>query len=207
MGKCLNCTICRLKDEITNLNTPEILEHSTPGEIPDTQSSRLVVQKGQGHWIPYGLAAGIVAIDQITKLLAEQAFAPYGSGKEILVVEGWLRLRWYKNTGASFGLLNEQPWLFAILAGLITAGAIIWYEREKGKVNGIWYRVALGLFLGGTLGNLTDRLFKGGAVTDFLNIPSIGLFKNFNLADVSLNLAVATIVVHTLHRIFQNKMK
>lgn len=189
------------------MNIPEKAKQSTPGEVPDTRTGRLVGQGSRGHWKPYGLAAGIIAVDQITKLLAEQFLAPYGSGKEILVVEGWLRLRWYKNTGASFGLLNEQPWLFALLAGLITAGAIIWYEREKVKISGIWYRAALGLFLGGTLGNLADRLFKGGAVTDFLNIPSIDLFKNFNLADVSLNLAVATIVVHTLHRTFQNKMK
>lgn len=181
------------------MNSQNITQQASPEVISDTQANRVV----QGHWWPYGVMAGIVAIDQITKLIAEQAFAPYGSGKEILLIDGWLRLRWYKNSGASFGLLNDQPWLFALLAILITTAAIICYEREKHRLIGFWYRVALGLFLGGTVGNLADRLLKEGAVTDFLNIPNIGLFKNFNLADVSLNLAVITFIIYSLYRTFQ----
>jgi signal peptidase II len=154
------------------------------------------------HFIPYFVAGGVVAADQITKFMAEAAFAPYGSGKEAVVVEGWLRFLWFKNTGASFGLFSDFPWVFTTLATIVAIGIIVWYELDG--VDDKVYRVTVGMILAGTVGNLLDRIFKDGAVTDFINIPNLqGLFKIFNIADMSLTFGVAIILLYSIYRYFK----
>jgi signal peptidase II len=154
------------------------------------------------HFLPYFVAGGVVTVDHVTKFMAEAAFAPYGSGKELVVVEGWLRFLWFKNTGASFGLLSDFPWLFTILATVVAIGIVIWYEFDG--VDDKVYMVTVGMILAGTVGNLLDRIFKEGAVTDFINIPNLqSLFKIFNVADMSLTFGVATILIYTIYRYFK----
>lgn len=173
-------------------------------EIPQTETiaTRLKRKRNIAHFVPYFLAVGLVATDQITKLIAENAFTPYEEGKQVVVVEGWLRFLWYKNTGASFGLLNDQSWLFTTLASVVAIGIIVWYEVDG--VSDTIYRVVTGMILAGTVGNLADRIFKNGAVTDFINIPNLqSLFKIFNVADMCLTFGVAIILIYTIYRFFK----
>lgn len=169
-------------------------------------ASRFRRKRKFGHFVPYIIAGGIFGTDQITKLIAENVFAPYESGKQVVVIEGWLRFLWFKNTGASFGLLSDQPWVFTVLASVVAIGIIIWYE-VNGTSNTV-YRVVTGMMLAGTIGNLADRIFKNGAVTDFINIPNLqALFKNFNLADMSLTFGVAVILIYTIYRFFKPEQR
>ena len=118
------------------------------------------------NYILLAVLAGIVlAADQITKELVRTQLA-FG---EIWMPIDWLRphmhiVHW-TNTGAAFGMFQQGGMLFTVLA-FIVSGAIIWYYRDSDTAT--WpVRIALGLQLGGALGNLTDRLIHG-TVTDFI---------------------------------------
>lgn len=85
------------------------------------------------------------------------------------------------NTGIAFGLLRGyQP--FLILITLVIIGIILYYGRE--------YPLALGLLLGGAVGNLLDRLFFG-AVIDFIDL---GFWPSFNFADSANTIGVAILL-------------
>lgn len=92
----------------------------------------------------------------------------------------WARLTHLRNTGAAggiFGGLGGLPPLLFSLA--ICLGVLYFYPRLR--PNERLLRLALGLLLGGGLGNILDRLYQSGAVTDFISIGSLPVF---NLADL-----------------------
>ncbi|MBS3144153.1 signal peptidase II [Candidatus Woesearchaeota archaeon] len=78
--------------------------------------------------------------------------------------------RYTTNTGAAFGILQGQTWLLIFIAVVVIA-VLVYYSHE--------YQLALGFLLGGTLGNLLDRVFYG-YVIDFIHVP---FWPSFNLAD------------------------
>ncbi len=145
------------------------------------------------HFWLYFLAGGVFSLDQLVKLWTEQTLAPANSGKSIQLLGGQFRLIYIKNSGASFGMLKDVPWLFALLAIGASIGIIIWYEVQKPASNGL--RLGVGLILGGIVGNLSDRLFKGGSVTDMLNFPGIELFRIFNVADTAITFGVIAVLL------------
>jgi signal peptidase II len=127
----------------------------------------------------FASAAGVFVLDRLTKAWAESAFAqhPYD------VVPGVLTLRFTTNSGGAFSLGQSAPWFFAtatiIVSGLIVATAF----RHRSTM----VAVALGLVLGGALGNLTDRIVRGsgvsGRVVDFIDVH---VWPVFNLADSAI---------------------
>ncbi len=107
-------------------------------------------------------------------------------------------LRWYfiRNSGAAFSIGEDFTWFFSLVMAAVSV-AIIVVGR---KVSSAWWAVALGLVLGGALGNLTDRLFREpsfgmGHVVDFISFPN---FAIFNLADSAVVGGVALICILTL---------
>ncbi|NWJ46295.1 MAG: signal peptidase II [Chloroflexi bacterium] len=155
-------------------------------------------KRGLGYYWPFGFAVGIFALDQFTKWLTENNLGPYGSGNQAEILGGLVIFRYVKNTGASFSILQNSPWFFALVASLASIGIIIWYVT-RGTTD-CWYQFCVALLLAGAVGNLSDRLFKNGAVTDMINLPWAEIFKNFNVADVSLNVGVATLLLVTIFR-------
>lgn len=153
-------------------------------------------KRGPGYYWPYGLALGVYGLDQAVKLWAEQSLGPANSGKSIELLGGFFRFIYIKNSGASFGMLKDAPWLFAALAIVATIGIITWYQVQGTNDN--WLRLGVGLILGGIVGNLSDRIFKNGAVTDMFNFPDIEIFKVFNVADTAITFGVITILLTTL---------
>ncbi len=122
------------------------------------------------------IAILIVLLDQATKILARQ-FLPI-----------------VNNYGASFGMLQGQRWLF-ILISIIVIGIILYYWKQK--------ELALSFILGGTIGNLIDRIFFG-SVTDFIHIPLFAPW--FNVADVANTIGGILLVWSWLHdRTIQSK--
>ena len=80
---------------------------------------------------------------------------------------------------------------------MIAACVTLWYSRRLGSTG---WALALGFLMAGILGNLTDRVFRApgpmqGHVVDFLRLPN---FPVFNVADICINIAAATIVVQAL---------
>ncbi len=107
-------------------------------------------------------------------------------GQAIPVVDGLLTLHYVRNPGAAYGILLGQRWLLAILAAGICVG-ILWYARQ---VTAVRERIALGMLLGGAVGNMHNRLVWG-AVTDMIEInPLTAVFRVFNVADIAITFGV-----------------
>jgi len=96
-------------------------------------------------------------------------------------------LHYVTNTGAAFGILQDQT-AFLALTSLIGIGAILFYFwRQRG---GLIESVALGMMIGGAIGNLVDRV-RLGEVVDFLSFPH---YPSFNVADMSIVLALTVLI-------------
>lgn len=133
----------------------------------------------------------VIALDQWTKWWVIQNI-PLNTSWLPASLE-WLspyaRLLHIKNTGASFGMFQNANFIFIPLTALIVGG-IIYYVSTLEHAND-WMWVAAGLYLGGAVGNLIDRLLIG-SVTDFV---SVGTFYIFNVADASINVSVALLIL------------
>ena len=139
-----------------------------------------------------GLAAVIVVADQLTKAWIVSAIAP---GESISVVGDYLRLVYGRNNGALFGLFRESALLFG-LASLVVIGLIVAYHARSGRSR--FLSVALGLLLGGAIGNLIDRL-RLGYVVDFVDAGIGDLrFYTFNVADSAISFAILFLIVGAL---------
>jgi signal peptidase II len=146
-----------------------------------------------------GLAvAAIVALaDQFAKarILALFSARPPGS---VLPVTGFFNLALTWNRGMSFGLFNNAAALntviFTILAAAIVAGLLVWLRRAREAL----VTLAIGLVIGGAVGNVIDRLWRG-AVVDFLDFH-LGQwhFYVFNLADASISVGVGLMLLDSL---------
>ncbi len=91
------------------------------------------------------------------------------------------------NTGAAFGILQGQTW-FLILVGLVVIGFLLYYSHE--------HQLALGFLLGGTMGNLVDRVLYG-YVIDFIHIP---FWPSFNVADTFNVIGVGLLLLDAFAR-------
>jgi signal peptidase II len=136
-----------------------------------------------------GLAAIIIAADQWSKALVRSHldFAEFWAPWQWLAP--YARIVNWHNTGAAFGMFQSFGGVFTILAILVSI-AILYYLPQVPEED--WYlRLAMGMQLGGALGNLIDRLTQG-YVTDFV---SIGNFPVFNVADASISTGVAILIL------------
>lgn len=130
--------------------------------------------------LPFLIMALVLLLDQLSKYLVETRIPLYSYWAPIPGLENVIRFTHTANSGAVFGLFQGTGMFFAVLA-VIVAGAIIYFNVTL--PGGQWLlRLALGLQLGGALGNLVDRL-RQGHVTDFIDI---GPWYIFNVADMAI---------------------
>ena len=135
------------------------------------------------------IAGSIIVFDQFTKWLVQKNLA----FEEIWAPWDWLvpyaRIVHWRNTGIAFGMFQKGNTVFIILAILVSIGILYYFpkvSREEG-----FLRFAMGLQLGGAVGNMIDRI-RQGHVTDFV---SVGSFPVFNVADASISTGVAVLLV------------
>jgi signal peptidase II len=144
----------------------------------------------RAHWLLFiGLAAGIVVIDQLTKAAITANLQP---GEVVAVLEDLLRITFSQNNGAIFGLFQDQALLFALIS-IGVLGLIVWFEGHAGS--SLIVSIALGLLLGGAIGNLIDRL-RFGYVIDWVDM-GIGdwRFYTYNIADAAISTALVLLIV------------
>jgi signal peptidase II len=132
-----------------------------------------------------GIASLVVVADQISKwwIVVNLALG------ESLFDTGFFRIVRVQNTGAAFGIFKGHPLIFTIFDFIGIAVFLLlvlvlsrrWYFLDRMPV-----RAAIGLILGGTIGNLIDRL-RLGQVTDFLDF---NIWPTFNVADASITVGV-----------------
>ena len=149
------------------------------------------MKKFIGDYLFLGLIAGLViAFDQWTKSLVRQNLAAFDVWPAHMPwLTRYIRVFPIHNRGAAFGMFQNLNWLFTLLAILVSIAIIYYFPRVPRKE---WYlRLALSLQLGGAIGNLIDRLVQGH-VTDFI---SLGNLPVFNVADASISLGVAILVI------------
>jgi signal peptidase II len=145
------------------------------------------------HWSLFGgLAVAIVVIDQASKAWI---LANVDPARPRPVIDDYLRLIVSQNTGALFGLFRGQATLFAIFSFAVI-GLIVWYHGRAGR--SAVASVALGLLLGGAIGNVADRL-RHGYVVDFVD-AGIGDLRwyTFNVADAAISTALVLLVLIAL---------
>ncbi|AUH43521.1 signal peptidase II [Streptomyces sp. CMB-StM0423] len=129
-----------------------------------------------------GVAALVYALDLVTKLIVVAQLEP--DNRSVEVVGDLLRFQVVRNAGAAFGIGESMTVIFTLIA-VIVIGVI---ARLARKLYSLPWAIALGLLLGGPLGNLTDRLFRSpgffeGHVVDFIAPEH---FAVFNLADSAI---------------------
>jgi signal peptidase II len=144
------------------------------------------------YLILFLLAGVIIALDQWTKYLVRETLPFQAIWSPWSWLTPYARIVHWKNTGAAFGIFQGFGNVFTILA-IIVSIAILYYFPQVPRRD--WtLRLAMGLQLGGAIGNLIDRLFFG-SVTDFI---SVGNFAVFNIADASISIGVAILVLGML---------
>ncbi len=158
-------------------------------------SSRPTAQRGfGGHFLPFAAITLIIFVaDQAAKLLIVNNLRLYESIPE----NGLLRLTHVTNTGSAFGLLRGHT-EFLILVSIIGVLGVLFYYRTNGRESAL-LRYSLALLLGGALGNLADRLFRG-AVVDFISVQvwSDYYFPTFNVADSALTIGLFALAFYVL---------
>ena len=153
--------------------------------------SRAGLTRAGGVRVGLGVAAATFAGDRLTKWLILDAWSPWEARHAVTpffdVVVVW-------NTGVSFGLLQSEssltPLLLSGLALAIVAALVVWLRRAEDR----FVASALGLVIGGALGNTFDRL-SFGAVLDFLDFHVAGYhWPAFNVADSAIVVGVIALL-------------
>ena len=149
-----------------------------------------------------GLAVAAVAalLDQVSKLWVLQYFGEAGCANRMMPVTSFFDFVLTCNRGVSFGFFNQpgQPalgfWIFSVLATLVVIALVVWLFRVRSPL----LAVAIGLVIGGAIGNVVDRL-RLGAVVDFLYFHvGAWYWPAFNLADSAICLGVAAMLLDGL---------
>lgn len=150
-------------------------------------------------WLAYGLALVVIVLDQLTKiwfLSATGEAQVLGLASAPVIVPGILKFSFVQNQGVSFGLFGggEARWLLSVFSILVAAGLIWWATT----VNRRLLILAIGLVIGGAVGNAIDRI-RFGYVVDFLDFSSTGLFPwVFNVADSAITVGVVLLIIDSL---------
>lgn len=143
----------------------------------------------------FGVALLVFFLDQLTKALVTGPLGidRIGDSQVLLPI---FNLTYVENYGISLGLLNASTetgrWLLVGLTSAIAVGVAVWIGREKNKVD----QAALGMVLGGALGNILDRT-RFGYVVDFadLHFGDFRPFLVFNVGDAAISIAVVILLL------------
>lgn len=133
------------------------------------------------------LSAVIVVIDQIIKYLVLEFLVPVGS---VTVINNLFSLVYVENRGAAFGIFQNQVWIFSLITVLMIA--VFVYILVSGKIKGKLFTTAAILIIGGGIGNLIDRIFRG-FVVDYLSISFFPPVCNF--ADYCITIGAVLFII------------
>ena len=144
----------------------------------------------RGALLLFAAAGGAYLLDRLTKAWAEHTLP----GAPVDVIPGVLTFRFTTNSGGAFSLGRSAPWLFAGATIIVSAAIVATAFRHRSMLAAF----ALGLILGGALGNLTDRIVRGpgvtGHVVDFVDLH---VWPIFNVADTAIVIGAILLAIST----------
>lgn len=150
--------------------------------------------------IPFSLTAGIIALDQITKLLVILFMPLY---KSITIIGDFIRLRHVRNTAIAFGVGGNLPAevkqiIFLALPIIVIVFLIIFIIKTK-ELNNL-QRWTLCAIVGGGIGNIIDRIIRSRGVVDFIDVKFFGIFglqrwPTFNVADSTIVVGIIILLI------------
>ena len=149
------------------------------------------------HAFGFALAGLVYAVDQFVKWLMIDPLMLRERG--VIEVLPFFDLRWTENYGVSLGLFTAESeagrWVLIAVTAAIAVTVLVWMLREKAKGD----ILALGMVLGGALGNITDRA-RFGHVVDYadLHFGTFRPFLIFNIADAAITIGVLIILARSL---------
>ena len=141
----------------------------------------------------------IIALDQWTKSLVIAHLGPPEGGPTVPLIGHYLVLQYIQNSGAAFGSFKNNAVLIVFIALAICVVAYLYIRIINSGP--LIYKIVFGMIIGGALGNLIDRAYHGGLVTDFIffRIPEINFyFAIFNIADACISVGVFLLFVLVL---------
>jgi len=159
--------------------------------------------------IGFAVAALVFALDQLVKWVVTGPLALNRLGDQLVLLPIF-DLNYVQNQGISLGLLNASNpvgrWMLVGMTAAIAIAVAVWITREKNRVD----QIALGMVLGGALGNILDRV-RFGYVTDFADLHFRGIppqlcpsyqdglcrpFLIFNVGDAAISIGVVILLLH-----------
>jgi signal peptidase II len=164
---------------------------AAPTSGPAARSPRAVA--GRPAWgLFLGLAVAIVVIDQLSKAWV---LSSVEEGSAVRLLGDLLRLINSRNTGALFGLFGSSAPVLAV-ASIVVIGLIVWFHARSGR--NLLISIALGLLLGGAIGNLIDRV-RLGYVVDWVDAGLGTLrFWTFNVGDAAISTSILLLLLIAL---------
>src|SRR6476620_92701 len=141
------------------------------------------------------VAIFVFALDQLAKFIVTGPLGLNQLGDQLMLLPIF-NFTYTQNEGISLGLLNATNpvgrWLLVALTSAIAAGVAVWIGREKSRID----QAALGMVLGGALGNIIDRV-RFGYVVDFadLHFGEFRPFLVFNVGDAAISIAVVILLL------------
>ena len=143
------------------------------------------------------VSLAVVVLDQWTKWLVEVHLDSHMAQP---IVPGFLNLTHVRNTGVAFGLFAAHgmstSWLLTGLGLLALSAVSVYFGFASPRDR--WLLVALGLVVGGAVGNLIDRI-ASGAVTDFIDVyVGIHHWPSFNVADAAISVGIVLMAIDSL---------
>ena len=168
------------------------------------QAGSTAHRSGFASWPVFGgLAALVLVTDQLTKAWVDASFAlaspfaaPGSPAAPTPILGDLVRIAKSYNDGGIFGLAGDSAPVLAA-ASLVVIGIIVVVQARQGRGDPL-LTVALGLLLGGALGNLVDRI-RHGHVVDFVDM-GVGdtRWYTWNIADAAISVAIVLLLVHGL---------
>lgn len=136
----------------------------------------------------FAIQIAIVVADQLIKLWIETNLAPVGFME---FIPGFMNLSYVQNRGIAFGFLQDSAPFMSVITGIVLAAMII--AVVKMKVKNKIVLISFAMIIGGGIGNLIDRVFRG-YVVDYLNTSFMN-FPTFNLADCMVCIGVGVALI------------
>jgi signal peptidase II len=145
--------------------------------------------------IGFGVALVVFVLDQLVKWAVTHPLGINHIGAQMVLLPIF-NFTYTENQGISLGLLNATNplgrWMLVAMTTIIAIGVAVWIGREKNRVD----QIALGMVLGGALGNIIDRV-RFGFVVDFadLHFGDFRPFLVFNVGDAAISIAVVILLL------------